>query len=852
MSLQRNNLLFDLRGYALVVLVSAWLAGILLASILVLPMLVLLACAGTFGILIILVYQDRQMRFGILLAVCVCLGAWRYTVALPSNDSHSITAFIGPSSLEVRGTVADEPQVQVRTRLLLVDVNAISTDGGNHWQEVDGQVQVETLDTALEDPYGMNYGDSVKLQGKLQGPILLHLACQEDTVDSTTYAPAGIFASMLFPRVSVTDAGGNPVVGFLYHLRATLATIIEQALPQPAAALLIAIILGLSTSELEPLKCAFSFTGTVHLIVPSGFKVTILASLAASSTRIFYKEPSHILPAGRLRDWRSWLTTSFVVVAIVVYTVLSGSGPAAIRAGIMGILMVITPRLGRVYNVYTALALAALLMSCIDPFILWDVGFQLSFLGTLSIVAFTPCILYLLRSSSRLPFGHVGAEIAAVTLAAQIGTFPIVAIAFHQVSFIAPLANVLTVPLLGILVLLGILICVTGLLWAPLAWFCGLVAWPILLYTYTIVNWCYHMPWAYLLLQGVDQPIVWAYYLLLALLVNILRQHWPTLFTGISVRAADEMVSTLAKGFPRRTWRLIQLGVAIVIIAGTGINMLMTQPNGLLTITFLSVGPAGQPPQGEAILVRPPEGKTILIDGGMDAASLSQALDSQLPPWQRSLDIALLTCPRQDHLAGLLDVVTRYAIGEVIDAGMLHPNTTYTRWRRTISERNLDYARVVQGDTISLGTATKLQVLWPTSQLHSGSNEVRDNGLIIQLIAPGLRMLLLGASAQSNYALAGLADSIDANILQSDVVQIVGEADKPLPQALVDVLQRVHPSLLVVTPAKLSSAQRKAHLSSSVVLPGTIAATRTVQTAIQFGTPFQITSNNLGWSISSM
>jgi beta-lactamase superfamily II metal-dependent hydrolase len=360
------------------------------------------------------------------------------------------------------------------------------------------------------------------------------------------------------------------------------------------------------------------------------------------------------------------------------------------------------------------------------------------------------------------------------------------------------------------------------------------------------------MPLAYITLQIVDQHIGWIYYLFLALLANILRQRWPTLSTDISTHAGSEMVSPLAKGFSRRTWRLVQLGVAILIIVSTGINMLRVQLNGDLTVTFLSVGPTGQSPQGEAILVRTPEGKTILIDGGMDVASLSQALDSQLPPWQRSLDIVLLTCPRQDHLAGLLDVVTRYSIGEVIDAGMLHPDTTYTRWRRTISERNLEYTQVGQGDTLSLGTTTKLQVLWPVLPLHSGSNEVRDNGLIIQLLAPGLRMLLLGASAQSNYALAGLTDSIDTNVLQSDVVQIVGEADKPIPQVVVDVLQKVHPSLLVITPAELSVAQRKVHALSSVRLPETIAAIHTIQTAAQIGISLQITSDNLGWSINSV
>jgi competence protein ComEC len=863
MSLQQKESMFDLlRGYTLVAVVVAWLAGILLNSMLSLPYLILCVGVCLFGLLIIVFYQDRQMRFPMLLALCFCLGALRYSVALPSNDPHSITTFIGPSSLEVRGTVADEPKVQVHTRLLLVDASAVSTDGGNSWKEAHGQLQVETLDTALEDPYGANYGDSVELQGKLQEPILFHPACEEGTVDPATNGTAGIFASMLFPRVSVTDTDGNSVIARLYHLRVILATVIEQALPQPAAAVLVAIVLGLQTPDLQSLssvpnllgtgylslnlKCAFSFTGTIHLTVSSGFKVTILAGLVASSTRIFYKRrETHLLPAEKLSDWRPWLTTGFVVVSIAAYTVLSGAGPAAIRSGIMGILMVIAPLLGRVYNVYAALALAALGMSCADPFVLWDVGFQLSFIGTLGIVMLTPYCQYPLRPLMRLPFGHFVGEIIAVTLAAQIATWPIVAVTFQQVSFIAPLANLLTVPLLGVLIMLGMLICATGVFFAPLAWLCGWIAWPILWYTYTIVLLC-AQPWAYTPLSNVDQSLAWSYYSLLALLLIMLYRRWPALSTDSSTHAGGETASPLARGFSRRTWRLVQLGAAILIMVGTGIDRLITQPNGLLTVTFLSVGPANQPPQGEAIVVRTPDGKTMLIDGGMDAASLSQALDSRLPSWQRSLDIVLLTSPRQDHLTGLQDIVTRYAIGEVIDAGMLHPNTTYTRWRRTISECNLHYTQVVQGDTISLGTATKLQVLWPTSPLHSGSNEVRDNGLIIQLRAPGLRMLLLGASAQSNYALAGLADSLDASVLQSDIVQIVGEAGKPIPQAVVDVLQRVHPSLLVVTSGELSAAQRKAHSSPDILSPGTIPVIRTIQTA-QVGT-LEITSDDRGWS----
>jgi hypothetical protein len=116
-----------------------------------------------------------------------------------------------------------------------------------------------------------------------------------------------------------------------------------------------------------------------------------------------------------------------------------------------------------------------------------------------------------------------------------------------------------------------------------------------------------------------------------------------------------------------------------------------------------------------------PEGKTMLIDGGMDATSLSLALSSQLPSWQRSLDVVLLTCPRQTYLAGLQDIVASYTIGGVIDAGMLHPDTTYARWRRTISERNLPYTQVAQGETIALGLQPNSRC---SGQLHHCMLEV--------------------------------------------------------------------------------------------------------------------------------
>src|SRR5207245_76519 len=184
----------------------------------------------------------------------------------------------------------------------------------------------------------------------------------------------------------------------------------------------------------------------------------------------------------------------------------------------------------------------------------------------------------------------------------------------------------------------------------------------------------------------------------------------------------------------QRTRRILQLSAAVLVILATGATVLAARPGGQLTITFLNVAPANQAPQGEAILLSTADGKMALIDGGLDATSLGQELDSRLPAWQRSLDFVILTSPRSDHLNGLQDVVSRYQVGEVLDAGMLHPSTGYALWRRTISERNLRYVQLQQGATVALGTQVTLQVLWPSRPLHKGSDEVRDNGMVVRLV----------------------------------------------------------------------------------------------------------------------
>src|SRR6266480_920776 len=849
----------DLRSFILIVVAAAGMSGILLDSWLHLMPYVLLIGAVIALACTILFWGDSRSRLASLAILWLLLGAWRYSISSPVGDPQSINTFIGVRKLEMRGMVADDPKILERSRLLLVEVNAISINNGSSWQDAHGQIEVQMLGAPVDNPYGPNYGDSVEMQGKVQPPFPYH-------------SPE-VLASLSFPRLNMVGSSGNPIIATLFHLRLRLASIIEQSLPQPMAALLIAILLSLQTPAMQPLTQAFKSTGTAHLIVPSGFKVTILAGIVAGSRRWIYKRRDKqlkpLLPAQKREGyWRQWLVTSLVILCIIAYSVLSGAGPAAQRACIMGIILALAPRFGRAYNLYTAMARPALIMCLFDPYVMWTTGFQLSTIGTLGIVVLTPLIQYLFRHINRLPFAYIITEILAVTLAAQIATLPIFASTFNQVSIIAPFSNLLTVQLLSKIISLGLVLCVAGAIFLPLGIFCGWILWPLLGYIIFVVNRFAQIPLAFLTVDHLDTYLAWCYYGVLILILILIRLRWSEKIqkyrSNVAFKPQSSILNlkeamiennhqevegaTLSLSSP--SFPTLRYAAVMIVILALGSTNAATPANGQLSITLLNVGPAGKPSQGEAMLIRTIDGKTILVDGGLDATSLAQKLDSRLPFWQRSIDTVILTSPRQDHLIGAQDVISRFQVGQVLDAGMLHPSTGYALWKRTMHDHNIPYTQVREGSIIQIGTQTSIQVLWPPRVLHKGSHEELDNALIARLVAPHFSMLLLGSAALSNYALNGLLSTIDTLYLKANIVQVVGEVGKAFPVELTHILQLASPSFLLITPAALSSKQSKVSTTSTILASQFVTSSwQTIQTA-QVGST-TISSSTSGWNITT-
>lgn len=263
-------------------------------------------------------------------------------------------------------------------------------------------------------------------------------------------------------------------------------------------AMFAAMVLGHKQDLSESTKEAFNKTGTRHILAISGLHLTIVAVLLLRLLQT----------AGLFRRQAFWVA----LAGILFFILLVGSPPSAMRAGIMAALYLTAGQIGRLAQAWRLLLVAAVLMVLLDPrLLLFSVSFQLSFLAVLGIIFFKPFFDRLLKfvKSDTLR------DLFSLSLSAQLTTWPIVAVNFGTVSLIGPLANLVAVPLLPVVMVLGLLFVVVGG-WS--LFLAKLVLWPAWLVLHFILGVVFtlaKLPVAAVQLGSLSILLVLFYYVLL-------------------------------------------------------------------------------------------------------------------------------------------------------------------------------------------------------------------------------------------------------------------------------------------------------------------------------------------------
>ncbi len=617
----------------LVYLTAAWLAGIAVSKASGAPWLLWAGLALPALAGIALARARPAWRTGFACALLFALGAARYAISVPHIGPGDLAAYNDQGFVTVEGMIVDAPDVRDTHINLRVRVQTLIAANGAA-QPVSGLLLAQTPRVGT-----FRYGDPVRLTGDLRTPPVF------DTFSYRDYlARQGVYSTMQFTQVEVTGPRqGSPIRAAMLDFRQQAYTLIQRLLPDPQASLLQGILLGIETGISPDVSDAFSTVSATHIIAISGTNLVILAGLIQALAQRIVKR----------RGWVAGIT----ITGIFVYSIFVGGDPAVIRAAIMTTLALVALELGRQTYGLASLSFAALAMTAIDPTVLWDVGFQLSFLATLGLVLYVEPLQKLLASvlerltSQERAQAIVGAvsDAFVVTVAAQITTTPIMAYTFRRFSLVSLPVNFLIIPAQTPLMVFGGL----GVLAAPVFWPLGQAlawaSWVFLTWTIGVVQVAARLPMASIAVQNVSPGVIWGIYVAMF---------------GITLYAIQPP-ETRAE---QRHWLRQAFGVKSLGFAGLIATALLwagvwSLPDGRLHVTFFDVG------DGSSTLITTPSGRHVLVDAGGSGRSLSAGMGRALPFWQRRVDLLVITQTDATHTAALPAIVDRYRFDSVMTNG---------------------------------------------------------------------------------------------------------------------------------------------------------------------------------------
>lgn len=404
----------------------------------------------------------------LLLAAAGGLGASNARLHTMRLAAPPLPAPAAATDTVLRGVVDDEPLL-TRTRSgrtgyrFPLTVTAVQSPDSGAWHPVSGNVRVTWFGPASALP---SYGEAWQWRGRLS-------AFTPEQRGILTRAPFLTFVVTVGEGRRLSTGNGNPFVAWCLRMRRAACETLTLGIrdfPEQVG-ILISLVLGYRSQVPADLYQAFAATGTLHVFAVSGSHVVVLAG-----AMVF------VLSACRLPRTR-WVL--LLGPALIVYTVMTGLQPSAVRACIMGIAYAAAPLFNRRSDLYTALAFAAVSILFVAPADLVNIGFILSFVAVLGIGLFYPVIagplhrriapdpLQLIpdplwRRASRTVLHHA-VGLLAMSLAAWIATAPLTALYFDLFSPIALLGNLAAVPLASLIVITGLVSLAGGSLAAAIA-----------------------------------------------------------------------------------------------------------------------------------------------------------------------------------------------------------------------------------------------------------------------------------------------------------------------------------------------------------------------------------------------
>ena len=499
---------------------------------------------------------------------------------------------------------------------------------------------------------------------------------------------------------------------------------LNKSTDSKTSGLLTALLLGDKSTIDENMKEDFANTGVIHVLAVSGLHVgyiLIILTIFASVIRI---------PWG----WNRLV----IIIGLIAFCALTGGKPSVIRASTMAGLYVITRVLNRPGNIWNIIGFSACLLLAFDPLYIMGLGFILSYSAVVSIIYFYGLFEKLLPKKLKPStienwFLKNVWSLFLVSLSAQIGTLPITAAYFHKVPIISLVANVMIVPIVGIIVVLGFMI--LGLSFSPiLSELVGNAAWLF----QTIISWLAHYFSSFSFSTfpisqiGILDVVLYGLFIL-------------GLFWIFQLKYRSKGIITF-------------LLITNLVIWGN-----IRKPE--TTILFMDVG------QGDAALIIFSNEQTMLIDAGNRNRREDWGERVVIPVLNHfgisKLNWTVMSHPHADHIGGLVSLVESIPTDTLLDTYSGYGSWTYNH----LIERYSDLGTVIKnpkaGETLNISPMESIQYFAPDSIFSVNQHNVNNASIVFKLNIGTKSFLFTGdLEHEGDDALAKFGDNLKVDILK--------------------------------------------------------------------------------------
>lgn len=533
----------------------------------------------------------------------------------------------------------------------------------------------------------IKYGDSLYIEGEFKQP---EEARNYKGYNYKQYLKTKkIIGTVELEKAKILKSSNG---SFIHNIQKYIKDTINGTLTDEEGNLLLAILLGDKDKLSEDIQESFKTSNLSHMLAVSGAHVSyiILGLTYVLQNSIIGKKNGKIV----------------CIIFLLFFMAITNFTPSVTRACIMAILTLFSGIIYRKSDVYTNISVAALITLIFNPYSLLDLGFQLSYGGTIGIIIFIKRIQE--KKSNSKVINYIK-QMALVSVYANIIIIPIMMYHFNTVSLTFIISNIMASPILGIIVITGFLFIIASITVKPLTRLIAIFIKPILSILIKISQICSKLPFSSILVVT------------------------PYIFNVISYYA---IILYCIKSKKNNKCKIIICLLIVLIL----INFIIYIFPQKLRIFFIDVG------QGDSTLIITPDKKTVLIDGGGsdsfdmgEKVLLPYLLDRRI----LKIDYVLISHFDTDHCGGILTIMEKVKVKNIIISEQAEHSENYERFKKLMINKKIRLIEVKKGDKIKIGRYSEFKILFPPSRLLS-ENPLNNNSIVAQFNYNNFKMLFTG------------------------------------------------------------------------------------------------------------